>query len=70
MAKKAESDRYFMRLDKEHKRRLDHLAVDAGFGSTEAYAGHLVTEAIDRLWSHFDPKKPAAPARRKRIDSV
>ena len=61
MAKaKAEGERYFVRLTAEQKRKLDFLAVDAGAGSTEAFGGKLLAEAVDRLWEKFDPKgKPA-----------
>lgn len=52
-----DTKRYFVRLTEEAKRRLDFLAVDAGFGSTEEYGGKLLTDAIDRAWATFDPKR-------------
>lgn len=55
---KAELKRVFMKITGETKRRLDHLAVDAGVDSTEEYAGRLVTEVVERLWRNFDPFKP------------
>jgi hypothetical protein len=59
--KKVEGDRYFVRLTKEQKRRLDHLSVEAGALSTEEYGGRLLAKAIDRLWEKFDPKQAAPP---------
>ncbi len=65
MAKqKAEGERYFVRLDKETKRRLDFLAVDAGAASTEAFGGKLLAEAVNRLWASFDPKRAKPRASR------
>lgn len=54
---KAEGDRYFVRLDKETKRMLDFLAVDAGAASTEAFGGKLLTDAVQKAWAAFDPKR-------------
>lgn len=59
---KAEGDRYFVRLGKEAKRKLDFLTVAADDDSTEAYAGRLLTDAIEREWAHFDAKKAVAAA--------
>lgn len=50
-----------MKISPETKRRLDHLAVDAGVDSTEEYAGRLMTEMVDRLWRSFDPFKGSPP---------
>lgn len=52
-----ETKRYFVRLDEETKRRLDFLAVDAGVGSTEEFGGRVLTEAVEKLWEKFDPKR-------------
>lgn len=57
----AQLKRVFVKIMPETKRRLDHLAVEAGVDSTEVYAGRLVTEAVDRLWQNFDPFKGAPP---------
>lgn len=58
--------RYWMRMDPEVKKRLDHLAVEAGAPSTEAYAGQLVAEAVSRMWPAYQSriaheKAPASP---------
>lgn len=70
--KAAMGTRYFVRLADETKRRLDHLAVDAGATSTEGYGGELLTKVVDELWDRFDPKRsrhvadPAPAAKGKR----
>lgn len=64
--KRLEGERYFFRLSKEQKRRLDHMAVDAGENSTEAFGGKMLGDLIDRLWESYDPKTinpPTKPAR-------
>ncbi len=53
----AKLNRVFVKITSETKRRLVHLSVEAGSKSLEEFAGKLLSEAVEKGWATFDPKK-------------
>jgi hypothetical protein len=51
-------ERFFVRADPEVRKRLAFLALDAG-STPEKLGGQLLADAVNRLWSTFDPKRKA-----------
>jgi hypothetical protein len=60
-----ERKRYPVKMDDETKRRLGTMAA-AAEQRVEDFAGKVFSEAIDRLWADFDPKRADAKPKKSR----